>query len=74
MELLRNALQSPFNNLLGVFIYLLLIIILTITATTILLYLIPNRFSRSLKNGIVGSVTFLIMILWLYIVVMRQLN
>ncbi|WP_017471696.1 hypothetical protein [Amphibacillus jilinensis] len=74
MELLRNALQSPFDNLLGIFIYLLLIIILTITAITILLYLIPNRFSRPLKNGIVGSVTFLVMILWLYIVVMRQLN
>lgn len=72
MELIREAMQSPLNNLLGIFIYLILLLLCTILLVTTLLYLIPNRLSTQSKNAIVGSITFTVLIAWFYYVITKQ--
>ncbi|WP_440895092.1 hypothetical protein ACS127_11015 [Amphibacillus sp. Q70] len=72
MKLIWEAMQSPINNLLGIFIYLTLFLFCTILFATAMLYLIPNRLSTRWKNAIIGSVAFIALIISLYYVISKQ--
>ncbi|HHU19913.1 MAG TPA: hypothetical protein GXZ58_06830 [Bacilli bacterium] len=71
-ELIEAAIQSPETNLLGIFIYLTLLMFFTVLFLTLILYLIPNPLSRRWKNAIIGSITFTVLIVWLYHFVIKQ--
>lgn len=71
-ELIEAAIQSPETNLLGIFIYLTLLMFFTVLFLTLILYLIPNPLSRRWKNAIIGSITFIVLIVWLYHFVIKQ--
>ena len=71
-ELIKTAIQSPESNLLGIFIYLTLLLLFTIVFLTLVLYLIPNPISRRWKNAIIGTISFSVLIIWLYHFVIKQ--
>lgn len=74
MQLILDSMQAPVNNLLGIFLQLFLLIILTMVMAILLLLLIPNKFSRRVKNAIIGSVTFTVLIIWVYIVILSRFS
>ena len=71
-DLIDLAIQSPETNLLGIFIYLTLLLFFTIVFVTLVLYLIPNPLSRRWKNAITGTISFVVLIVWIYHFVIKQ--
>lgn len=68
MELIEAAIQSPFDNLLGVFIYFTAVIVVTLLILTLLLYIIPNPLSRRLRSTIMGIITLIVIFIWVRMV------
>lgn len=71
-ELIDQAIQSPETNLLGIFVYLTLLLFFTFIFITLILYLIPNPLSRRWKNAITGTISFVVLVIWLYHFVIKQ--
>ncbi|MCZ0701761.1 competence protein ComGC [Natronobacillus azotifigens] len=72
MQFLLDSMQSPVNNFLGIFLYLTLLIVLTIVVVTLLLFLIPNKLTTRIKNAIIGGITFLAVVIWFYVVILSR--
>ncbi|WP_067839965.1 hypothetical protein [Amphibacillus sediminis] len=74
MNVIGEALKSPFNNLLGIFLYLTFLVFLTIAIISLLFFIIPNRLSNRIKSAITGTITLTVLIIWVYIAIVRQFN
>lgn len=72
MEIIKEAMEFPTNNLLGILIYLVLLTICTILITSAFLYLIPNPLSRRIKNAITAIITIIVIVIWFYYAVIQQ--
>ncbi|WP_110250550.1 hypothetical protein [Streptohalobacillus salinus] len=68
MEIIEAAIEAPFDNLLGTFIYLTAVIVITILSLTLLLFLIPNPLSARTKQILIGVLTFVVLIIWAIVV------
>lgn len=64
MDLIKAAMADPFNNILGLFIFFIAVIGVTVLTLTLLLHLIPNPLSRRMRSAIIGTVTMIVMVLW----------
>lgn len=69
MNKLLETMVFPVDNLLGLFLYAVLFIIVTGGLSTLVLYLIPNQLGLTIKSAIVGTTVFIALLLWWYIVV-----
>lgn len=64
MDLIKQAMVDPFNNILGLFIYFIAVVGVTVLTLTLLLHVIPNPLSRRLRSAIIGTVTMIVIVLW----------
>lgn len=68
MDLIKSAMADPFNNILGLFIYFLAVVGITVLTLTLLLHLIPNPLSRRMRSAIIGTITTIVIVLWVLLV------
>ncbi|SEN67013.1 hypothetical protein SAMN04488134_101601 [Amphibacillus marinus] len=71
MELIKEAIQEPFENLLGLFIYFSAVVLITIAIAGLALYLIPNPLSNRIKNLIISGITFTVIFIWIQTVILN---
>ncbi|GEN57643.1 hypothetical protein GCM10012290_22430 [Halolactibacillus alkaliphilus] len=64
MDLIKQAMADPFNNILGLFIYFIAVVGVTVLTLTLLLHVIPNPLSRRLRSAIIGTLTMIVIAIW----------
>ncbi|WP_117169899.1 hypothetical protein [Paraliobacillus sediminis] len=69
MTTLIESMETPVDNLLGLFLYAALFILITGLIMSLLLHFIPNSLSRTLKSFIVGIAVFSSLFFWWYLIV-----
>ncbi|WP_112180661.1 MULTISPECIES: hypothetical protein [Paraliobacillus] len=69
MTTLFESMVFPVDNLLGIFLYAVLFVIITSLIISLLLHFIPNSLSKRLKSFILGTAVFISLFFWWSIIV-----
>ena len=69
LDRVLETMTFPVDNLLGMFLYVLLFVVVAILGSFLALTFIPNRFSYAIKSTIMGLIVSLALLLWWFIIV-----
>ncbi|GGM19822.1 hypothetical protein GCM10011351_02110 [Paraliobacillus quinghaiensis] len=69
MDLVLESMTLPVDNLLGIFLYVLLFVFVAILVSFLALTFIPNKLSYTIKSTIMGTIVVVALLLWWFIIV-----
>ncbi len=69
LDLVLESMTLPVDNLLGIFLYVLLFVFVAILVSFLALTFIPNKLSYTIKSTIMGTIVVVALLLWWFIIV-----